>query len=101
LVSRPHLREEGPIDADPAPANSEAPEAGENQDREEAKESLEESDSTTSHPPANSKDRGLEKKRKRTEDLASSSTSVPKKNALEEPAAARDSELQMFELLDS
>jgi hypothetical protein len=51
-------------------------------------------------PPANSEDKGLEKKRKRTKDLASSSTSVPK-NASKEPAAARDSELQMFELLDS
>jgi hypothetical protein len=40
------------------------------------------------------------KKRKHTEDLASSSTSVPK-NASEEPASARESELQMFELLDS
>jgi hypothetical protein len=92
LVSCPHLPEEGPIDANPAPADSEAPEAGENQDGDEAKESLEESDSTTSPLPANSEDRGLEKKRKRTEDLASSSTSVPK-NASEEPTAARDSEL--------
>jgi hypothetical protein len=52
LVSRPHLPEEGPIDADPAPASSETPEAGKNQDRDEAEESLEESDSTTSPPPA-------------------------------------------------
>jgi hypothetical protein len=92
LVSRPHLPEEGPIDADPVSADSKAPEAGKNQDGDEAEESLEESDSTTSPPPANSEDRGLEKKRKRTEDLASSSTSVPK-NASEEPTAARDSEL--------
>jgi hypothetical protein len=28
LVSRPHLPEEGPIEADPAPAGSEAPKAG-------------------------------------------------------------------------
>jgi hypothetical protein len=48
LVSRPHLPEEGPIEADPAPTGSEAPEADENQDRDEAKGSLEESDSTMS-----------------------------------------------------
>jgi hypothetical protein len=100
LVSRPHLPEEGPIEADPAPASSKAPEVGENQDGDDAKESLEESDSTTLPPPANSKDRGLEKKRKHLEDLASSSTSVPK-NASGEPAAAKDSDLEMFELLDS
>jgi hypothetical protein len=92
LVSHPHLPEEGSIDADPAPTNSKFPEAGENQDGDEAEDSLEESDSTTSPPPANSEDKGLEKKRKRIEELASSSTSVPK-NASEEPAAARDSEL--------
>jgi hypothetical protein len=100
LVSRPHLLEEGPIEADPALASSEAPEGGENQDGDEVEESLEESDSTTSPPPANSEDKGPEKKRKRTEDLASSSTSLPK-NASGELAAARESELQMFELVDS
>jgi hypothetical protein len=51
-------------------------------------------------PPAKSEDKCLEKKRKRTKDLASSSTSVLK-NASEEPAAGRETELQMFELLDS
>jgi hypothetical protein len=78
LVSRPHLLEEGLIEADPAPTSSDAPEAGENQDGDDVEESLEESDSTTSPPPTNSKDKGLEKKRKRIEDLASSSTSIPK-----------------------
>jgi hypothetical protein len=61
---------------------------------------LEERDPTTSPPPANSEDKGLEKKRKRAEDLASSSTSIPK-NASEELVAAREPKLQMFELLDS
>jgi hypothetical protein len=42
----------------------------------------------------------LEKKRKRVGDLASSSTSVPK-NASGELAIAKDSDLEMFELLDS
>jgi hypothetical protein len=51
LISRPHLPEEGPIEADPAPVSSEAPEAGENQDGDEAKGSLEESGSTTLPPP--------------------------------------------------
>jgi hypothetical protein len=37
---------------------------------------------------------------KHTEDLASSATSIPT-NASEEPAAAKDSDLDMFELLDS
>jgi hypothetical protein len=100
LVSRPHLPEEGPIDVDPLHVDSGAPKAGKNQDGDEAKDSLEESDSTTSPPLANSEDKGLQKKRKRAEDLASSSTSVPR-NASEEPVAAKDPELQMFELLDS
>jgi hypothetical protein len=80
--------------------SSEAPEAGEYQDRDEAKGSLEESGSTTSPPLADSEDRGLEKKRKHVGDLASSSTSIPK-NASGEPAAAKESDLEMFELLDS
>jgi hypothetical protein len=98
LVSRPHLPEEGPIEADPA--GSEAPEANENQDGNEAEGSLEESKSTTLPPPAVSEDRDLEKKRKRVGDVASSSTSILK-DASGEPATARDSEPDMFELLDS
>jgi hypothetical protein len=100
LVSHPHLPKAGPIEVDPAPVSSEAPEADENQDGDEAEGSLEESDSTTSPPPADSEDRGLEKKRKRVGDLASSSTSVPK-DASREPTATKDSEIEMFELLDS
>jgi hypothetical protein len=97
---RPQLPEEGPIEADPAPVSSEAPEADENQDGDDAKGSLEESDSTMSPPPADSEERGLEKKRKHIGDLASSSTSVPK-DASGEPAATKDSEIEMFKLLDS
>jgi hypothetical protein len=100
LVSCPHLPEEGPIEANPAPASSKAPKADENQDGDEAEGSLEESDSTTSPPPAISKDRDLEKKRKRVGDVASSSTSVLK-DASGEPATARDSDPDIFELLDS
>jgi hypothetical protein len=100
LVSRPHLIEERPIEADPAPASSEAPKANENQDGDEAKGSLEESDSTTSPPPAVSEDRDLEKKRKSVGDVASSSTSILK-DASGEPATARDSDPDMLKLLDS
>jgi hypothetical protein len=100
LISRPHLPEEGPIDADPAPADSKGPKAGKNQDGDEAKGSLEESDSTLSPPPANSEDKGPKKKQKRTEDLTSSGTSNPI-DVSREQAAAKDSDLQMFELLDS
>jgi hypothetical protein len=57
-------------------------------------------DSTTSPPPAISEDRDLEKKRKREGDVASSSTSVLKE-ASGETASAKDSEPDMFELLDS
>jgi hypothetical protein len=78
LVSRPHLPEERPIEADPAPVSSEALKADENQDGDEAEGSLEESSSTTSPPPTDSEDKGLEKKRKRIGELASSSTSVQK-----------------------
>jgi hypothetical protein len=100
LVSRPHFPEEGPIQTDPAPASSKASEADESQDRDDAEESREESDLTVLPPPANFEDRGLEKKRKHVGDVASSSTSTLK-DASEEPAAAVDSEPNMFELLDS
>jgi hypothetical protein len=52
-----------------------------------------------SPPPAVFEDRDLEKKRKRVGDMASSSTSVLK-DASGEPATARDSEPDMFELLE-
>jgi hypothetical protein len=42
----------------------------------------------------------LEKKRKRLEDLISSSTSIPK-DAPGEPAAAKSSDIEMFDALDS
>jgi hypothetical protein len=76
LVSHPYLPEEGPIQADPAPAVSEAPEADEVQDEDDAKDSREDSSSTSSPPPANSEEKSLERKRKHLEDLASSSTLI-------------------------
>jgi hypothetical protein len=81
LVSRPHLPEEGPIEADPAPASSEGPEADERQDGDDAEESQEESGSTMLPPPAVSEDGDLEKKRKRAGDVASTSTSVRKETS--------------------
>jgi hypothetical protein len=67
---------EGPLAADLASTVSEAPEAEENQDGDEVEESEEDTSSTTSPPPALSEDTGIDKKRKRIDELASSSTSA-------------------------
>jgi hypothetical protein len=99
LVSRPPLPEEGPIQADPVSATSKAPEAKDNQDGDEAEDSLEGTSLTTSPPPTLSKDLGLDKKRKRVEEFLSSSTSAPK-NVVGEASALEDEE-ELFDLLDS
>jgi hypothetical protein len=52
-----------------------------------------------SPPPAHSEDLGLNRKRKRVEELLSSSTSAPKNVAGE--ASALDDEEELFDLLDS
>jgi hypothetical protein len=78
LISRPPILEEGPIQADPASAASEAPEADKGQDGDDAKVSREESGSTSSPPPANSEEPSLDKKRKHLDKLLSSSISAPK-----------------------
>jgi hypothetical protein len=83
----------------PPTAASEAPEAEENQDRDDAEESQEETSSTTSPPPALSEDLGIDKKRKRVKELASSSTSTQRTAAGEAPAL--EEELELFNLLDS
>jgi hypothetical protein len=100
LISRPPLLEEGPIQADPASAASEALEADEGQDRDDAEVSREESGSTSSPPPANSGEPSLDKKRKCLDELLSSSTSSPK-DAPGEPSTAKASALEMFDALDS
>jgi hypothetical protein len=100
LVSHPPLPEEGQLKADPTPSNSEAPEADECQEGDDAVDSQEDSGSTASPPPAISEDKGLEKKRKRLDDLVSSCTSNPK-DASWEPAAANTSGFEMFDALDS
>jgi hypothetical protein len=100
FVSHPPLPEGGPIQADPVSATSEAPEAEESQDGDDAEVSLEENSSTTSPPPAHSEEPSLDKKRKCVEELLSSSTSAPK-NAAGEPPAPNPSEVEIFDLLDS
>jgi hypothetical protein len=76
LILRPPLPKEGPLAADLASTVSEAPEAEENQDGDEAKESEEDTSSMTSPPPALSEDTSVDKKRKGVDEFASSSTSA-------------------------
>jgi hypothetical protein len=99
LVSRPPLLEGGPIQDVPVSASSEAPEAEDIRDEDEAKDSLERTSSTTSPPPALSEDLGLDKKRKHVKELLSSSTSSHKNVAGEAPALEDEEEL--FDALDS
>jgi hypothetical protein len=96
LASRPPLPEEGPINAEPAPANSGAPEDCENQDGDEAEGSLEGSDSTLLPPLAESEAQGTEKKRKHMEDLTSSGTSNLK-DVPQEQMTSKGSDLDIFE----
>jgi hypothetical protein len=99
LVSRPPLLEGGPIQNVPISAASEAPEAEDSQDEDEAEDSLERTSSTTSPPPALSEDLGLDKKRKRVEELVSASASAHKNVAGE--ASALEDEEELFDALDS
>jgi hypothetical protein len=69
LVSRPPLPEEGPIQADPASATSEAPEADDCQDGDDAEISREESGSTSLPPPACFEEPSLDKKRKHLDEF--------------------------------
>jgi hypothetical protein len=78
---------------------SEAPEAEDSQDEDEAEDSLERTSLTTSPPPALSRDLGLDKKRKRVKELLSWSTSA-QKNVAEEASALEDEE-ELFDALDS
>jgi hypothetical protein len=79
LVSRPPLPEAGPLPADLASSVSEAPEADENQDGDNAKESEEETSSSTSPPPVLAEYAAVDKKRKRVDEFASSSSAVADK----------------------
>jgi hypothetical protein len=99
LVSRPPLPEGGDIQNVPVSAASEAPEVEDSQDGDAGEDSLEDTSSTTSPPPALSEDRGVDKKRKRVIELLSSSTSVHTTVIGETPAPEDDVEL--FDLMDS
>jgi hypothetical protein len=78
---------------------SEAPEADENQDGDEAEESEEDTSSMTSPPPALSKDTGIDKKRKRVDEFASSSTSTQRTTADAAPMLEED--VEFFYLMGS
>jgi hypothetical protein len=80
-------------------AASEAPEAKDSQDGDEAEDSLEGTSSTTSPPPVDSEDLGLDRKRKRVGELLSSSTSASK--AVIREASVVEDEVELFDLLDS
>jgi hypothetical protein len=95
LVSCPPLPEEGPLPADLASAISEAPEAEENQDRDDAEVSKDDTSSTTLPPLALSEDLVVDKKRKRVEELASWSTSVQRTAAGE--ALVQEDDLELFD----
>jgi hypothetical protein len=78
---------------------SEAPEAEENQEGDETEDSEEDTSSLTSPPPALSKDIGVDKKRKRVEEFASSSTSAPRTAADEAPVLEEG--VEFFDLMAS
>jgi hypothetical protein len=83
----------------PISAASKAPEAEDSQDGDEDEDSLEMTSSTTSPPPALSEDLGIDKKRKRVEEFASSSASTHRTVAGETFTPEDDGEL--FDLMDS
>jgi hypothetical protein len=95
LISHPPFLEAGPLPADLASPVSEAPEANESQDEDDAKESEEETSSSTSPPPVLAKDAGVDKKRKRVNEIASSSSAAAGKA----PVLAED--MEYFDLLAS
>jgi hypothetical protein len=64
-----------------------------------AGESEEDTSSTTSPPPTLSKDTGIDKKRKRVDELASSSTSTQRTAADEAPVLEED--VEFFDLMAS
>jgi hypothetical protein len=81
--------------ADLASFVSEAPEAKENQDGDDAKESEEDTSSSTSPPPILAEDTGVDKKRKRVDELASLSSAAADK------ASVLAGDMEYFDLLAS
>jgi hypothetical protein len=98
-VSRPPLPQGGDIQHVPVSAASEAPEVEDSQYGDEGEDSLEDTSSTTSPPPALSEDRGIDKKRKRVTELLSSSTSVHT-TVIGETSAPED-DVKLSDLMDS
>jgi hypothetical protein len=78
---------------------SEAPETEDNHDGDEGEDSLERSSLTTSPPPALSEDVVVDRKRKRVEEIASSSAFAPKTVAGESFEPEDGGEL--FDYMDS
>jgi hypothetical protein len=99
LLSRPPLSEAGPLPADLASSVSEAPKADENQDGDDFEESEEDTSSSTSPPPVHSEDTGVDKKRKRVDEFASSSSSLQK--AVADKASVLAGDMEYFDLLAS
>jgi hypothetical protein len=95
LLSRPPLPEAGPLPADLASPVSEAPEADENQDRDDAEESEEDTSSSTSPPPVLAEDAGVDKKRKCVDEFTSSSSAAADK------ASVLVGKMEYFDLLAS
>jgi hypothetical protein len=99
LASRPPLPKGGNIQNVPVSTASEAPEVEDNQDEDEGEDSLERTSSSTSPPPAFSEDLGIDRKRKRVEEFASSSAST-QKTVVGETLDIEDDE-ELFDALDS
>jgi hypothetical protein len=99
LVSHPPLPEGGAIQNVPISAAFEAPEAEDSQDGDKGKDSLERTSWTMSPPPALSEDLGIDRKRKRVEEFASSSASAHK-TVVGETLDIEDDE-ELFDALDS
>jgi hypothetical protein len=92
---RPPLSEAGPLPADLASSVSEAPEANENQDGDDAEESEEDTSSSTSPPPVLAEEADVDKKRKRVNEFASSSAEAADK------APVLTGDMEYFDLLAS
>jgi hypothetical protein len=99
LVSCPPLPEAEPLPADLASFVSKAPEAEENQDGDDAKESEEDTSLMTSPPAALSEDTGVDKKRKHVDDFTSSSTSLQR--TLTDKATVLEEDIEYLDLLAS
>jgi hypothetical protein len=82
----------------PVSAASEAPETEDSQDGDEGEDSLERTSSTTSPPPALSEDLGIDKKRKRVEEFASSSASAHKTMVGE--SFMPEDDVELFDFMD-